>query len=197
MLSAQVINVIHVRPDGNCGFRVVAHFVHGDAERWTAVRQHLLAELLGQRRLQYEILLGAHGHAQATAVAKWDNGPCPPEKWMVMPDFGYAIANAYSRLVLIFSQELCLTFLPFGGPLTNTDPISMVLAASHYDGVALPNDCALPPLVPGWTAHATPAALTYAENLAARFEAYLQGTTECEETETIDLTAGHVEQKMQ
>src|SRR5207253_2254502 len=42
-------NVIHSAPDGNCGFRSIAHFTKGNQEAWNVVRQELLAHALGNR----------------------------------------------------------------------------------------------------------------------------------------------------
>ena len=40
-----LVNIVEMVADGNCGFRVVAHIIHGRKSAWPEVRQHLLDHL--------------------------------------------------------------------------------------------------------------------------------------------------------
>ena len=42
-----LISITEVVADGNCGFRAVAHIVHGQESEWPKVRQHLFDHLNG------------------------------------------------------------------------------------------------------------------------------------------------------
>ncbi|CAG8800586.1 40591_t:CDS:2 [Gigaspora margarita] len=67
----------------------------------------------------------------------WKKGPCGVENWMLMPSFGYPIANAFRRPIHYFSKHQCLTFLPDNIPLNRNQSIVFAFIDKQNNYIAM------------------------------------------------------------
>ncbi|CAG8787400.1 12936_t:CDS:1, partial [Cetraspora pellucida] len=81
-----------------------------------------------------------------------EKDPCSVENWMLMPSFGYPIANAFKRPVHYFSRHQCLTFLPDNIPLNRNQPIvfAFIDKQNYYIAMRLKPNAPVPVIVNRW-----------------------------------------------
>ena len=95
-----VEDIVNVRGDGNCGFRVVARYMGLNEEDHILVRHALINELKNHKsdylpiyatERRYKLIFdGLHPPTSKSGIA-------PPEKWLTTLDMGHIIATCYNR----------------------------------------------------------------------------------------------------
>ena len=111
-LRPYIRDVKDVLGDGNCGFRVVASWMDIGDDNWIQVRRDLIDELQ-QHYDYYTQLFGYRDRAQeAMNSLSYVEANPGIDYWMTMPDTGHLIASKYNVVLLLISQQQCLTFLP-------------------------------------------------------------------------------------
>ena len=139
-----VEEIVNVKGDGHCGFRVVARHLGMDEEDHELVRQTLIQELRNHNsnympiydteERYNKILNGLH-------PPKCTIGIAPVDKWLITPDMGHIIASCYNRAVVL------LNFPEMGGvcaPIRSALPLNphsnimcLCLIPDHYIHVIL------------------------------------------------------------
>ena len=92
-----VEDIVNVRGDGNCGFRVVARHMRLNEEDHVLVRHALINELKNHKsnylpiyatERRYKLIFdGLHTPTSKSGIA-------PPKKWLTTPDMGHIIASS-------------------------------------------------------------------------------------------------------
>ncbi|MCI28822.1 FAR1-related protein [Trifolium medium] len=87
-------DVIDVAGDGYCGFHVVSYLLGRSVETHHNIRLNLTIEL-NQNRVRYLKMLGSQERFDVikNALTPAENGPAPEDKWMMMPDMGFLLAQ--------------------------------------------------------------------------------------------------------
>ncbi|XP_074292997.1 uncharacterized protein LOC141619875 [Silene latifolia] len=162
---SSVINVIDSitdwydpQPDGNCGFRAIAHQVYSDENEWVRVRRELLAELMKNSH-KYANTFGSEErfHVIAYLLSHWE-GRAPDDKWMDSMDLGFVIATVYNVVCINLSLSGSVTYLPLIGtnqssPNWSKNPtkyITVILVAKHFYWARLACNSPLPRVHPSW-----------------------------------------------
>jgi len=163
IMRPYIEEIINVRGDGNCGFRVIARHMGFNEEDHFLVRHALINELKNHKsdylliyatERHYKLILdGLHPPTSKSGIA-------PPEKWLTTPDMGHIIATCYNRVVVL------LTFSEMGGscetyfPIRSAPPLKphsnimcLCLIPDHFLHVKLKEDCPLPPPCKEWMTH--------------------------------------------
>ncbi|XP_057250004.1 uncharacterized protein LOC104907220 [Beta vulgaris subsp. vulgaris] len=107
------ISSIHnVGADGNCGYRAVSRWIYEDEERWPTVRQELAVEI--ETRLDiYSDILGGHDKVRSTLISLQHYvGSATKDYWMSLLDMGFVISTRYNVVVVCWSLDQPITFLP-------------------------------------------------------------------------------------
>jgi len=119
LMRPYVEDIVNVRGDGNCGFRVVARYMGLNEEDHILVRHALINELKNHKsdylpiyatENRYKLNLdGLHPPTSKSGIA-------PPEKWLTTLDMGHIIASCYNRVVVLLTlPEMggsCETYFP-------------------------------------------------------------------------------------
>ncbi|KAJ4715741.1 Calmodulin-binding transcription activator 2 [Melia azedarach] len=110
-----------VEADGNCGFRAIADLVGFGEKEWLRVKKDLLTEL-NSKLEDYRLLYGNDERIKELidALSNFKSRPSF-DGWMTMPDMGHLIASAYNVVLIHFSMQQCLTFLPLRSVPVPTD----------------------------------------------------------------------------
>jgi len=113
-----VQEIVNVKWDGNCGFRVIARHLGMDEEDHVLVRHSLIHELRNHKSDSMpiydtedrynKIMNGLH-------PPKSRSGIVPVDKWLTTPDMGHIMATCYNRLVVLLTlpeKGICETYFP-------------------------------------------------------------------------------------
>jgi len=114
-------NIMNVKGDDNCGFRVIARHMGMDEENHVLVRSALIHELKNHKsdyltifgteeRFKY-ILDGLHPPTNSSRIALED-------KWLTLPDIGHIVTTCYNRAVVQFvlpERGIRDTYFPIRG----------------------------------------------------------------------------------
>ncbi|XP_014511709.1 uncharacterized protein LOC106770412 [Vigna radiata var. radiata] len=102
-----IVDVVDVVANGHCGYRCIAALLGLGEDSWPVIRNDLYKEL-GNWRDEYGRLVGGTDVVdklkQSLLVEPQSTGNM--NKWMTLPDIGYAIANRYN-VILVKLQEGC------------------------------------------------------------------------------------------
>jgi histone-lysine N-methyltransferase SETD2 len=157
-------DIVDVKADGHCGFRVVAQHLGKGEESQGLIRLAMVRELTMFRsvylqvyeyeeRLQY-ILDGLY---PPKIMPK--SGVASKDKWFTFPDMGHIVATAYNRVVVELTSPTIghsETFFPLRGH-PPSDPttriLCMGLVPNHFVEVKLKPGCPLPPTNKQWKNH--------------------------------------------
>lgn len=165
--------LIDVPRDGNCGYHCVSRAVYAKGQLRLIpgeeqVRIDLREELLRNKML-YEQILSAADVSDLIGRVTGKGGP--RDKWMVMGDFGWVIANAYNRPVVLLSLGgFSETFLPLTTPPPKQgfEPICFAYHSEHFYAVSLKENHVVPKVSDRWQIHATESALEWAGSIEVR-----------------------------
>ncbi|RHN65023.1 putative OTU domain, FHY3/FAR1 family protein [Medicago truncatula] len=158
-----VEDILNVKGDGNCGFRVVAMHMGLNEDSHVLVLHALINELKNHKsdylpfytteRRYKEIFDGLHPPTSK-------NGDAPPEKWLTTPDMGHIIASCYNRPVVLLNLPKmggeCETYFPIRSapPLNpHSNIMCLCLIPEHFLHVKLKENCPLPPPSKEWMTH--------------------------------------------
>jgi hypothetical protein len=132
-------------------------YCHQLEENWREVRKILFDEIDSRRDHYLTIVDNIKAeYTRLLYTARWyEQEPCNEDYWMYMPDFGYAIANAYCRPLHFFSRHLCTTFLPDNAPICRNTPISIAHVlingeTGHFIPLWLKPNSPVPPVICKW-----------------------------------------------
>ena len=111
-------DIVNVKGDGNCGFRVIARHLRMDEDSHVLVRHALINELKNHKSDYFSIystekrfkvtLDGLHPPTSRSGIALED-------KWFNTPDMGHIIATCYNRVVVLLTlpeKGICETYFP-------------------------------------------------------------------------------------
>ncbi|XP_027926093.1 uncharacterized protein LOC114183319 [Vigna unguiculata] len=163
-----ILDVVDVVADGHCGYRCIAALLGMGEESWPLIRHDLYKEL-SQWRDEYATLVGGYDRLEELRKSLLVQSPSGAnrDKWMTIPDMGYAIANRYNVILVCLSSVQNLTIFP----LRTSPPISQSqhrlicighVYNFHFVQVRLQEGCPLPtvdiisssncyPKAKGWT----------------------------------------------
>ncbi|CAG8781003.1 16991_t:CDS:2 [Cetraspora pellucida] len=148
-----ILNYINVHGDGNCGFRAIAVLLEMSEDEWPTVRRTIFDELINRKAHYTQLFIeGENEYNTVVSIVQWEKGSCSVENWMLMPSFGYPIANAFKRPVHYFSRHQCLTFLPDNILLNRNQPIvfAFIDKQNHYIAMRLKPNAPVPVIVNRW-----------------------------------------------
>ncbi|XP_027940169.1 uncharacterized protein LOC114194244 [Vigna unguiculata] len=116
-----ILDVVDVVADGHCGYRCIAALLGMGEESWPLIRHDLYKEL-SQWRDEYATLVGGYDRLEELRKSLLVQSPSGAnrDKWMTIPDMGYAIANRYNVILVCLSSVQNLTIFP----LRTSPPIS-------------------------------------------------------------------------
>jgi len=165
LMRPYIEDIVNVRWDGNCGFRVIARHMGLNEGDHVYVRHALINELKNHKseylpiydtERRYTLILdGLHPPTSKSCIASI-------EKWLTTPDMGHIIATCYNRVVVL------LTLPEMGGayetyfPIRSAPPLKplfnimfLCLIPDHFLHVLLKlkEDCPLPPPCKEWMTH--------------------------------------------
>ncbi|GAU37262.1 hypothetical protein TSUD_319160 [Trifolium subterraneum] len=166
-MHSYIEDIIDVKGDGHCGFRVVAEYLNKGEDNHVVVRHKLIRELTmfrkdylsiyqTEERLQY-ILNGLY---PLKVMPK--SGIALIENWLTFPDMGHILATAYNRVVVELTTHKIghsETFFPLRGrpPLDPSARMMCIgMVPNHCVYVKLKDGCPLPPTCKEWKNHRAP-----------------------------------------
>jgi len=132
LMRPYVEDIVNVRGDGNCGFRVVARHMGFNEDDHVLVHHALINELKTHKsdylsiyatESCYKLILDAlHPPTSKSGIA-------PPKKWLTTPDMGHIIASCYNRAVVL------LTLPEMGGSCETYFPIRSALPLKPHSNI--------------------------------------------------------------
>ncbi|XP_038708159.1 uncharacterized protein LOC120003298 [Tripterygium wilfordii] len=175
-LQPYISNFVDVPGDGHCAFRVVASFYGWDNDGWKLVRNDLANELhiYGQ---QYDKLLSPFSStAELLSSVECYAEMADAKNWIVMPYMGNVISTCYNVVVLLISQEQCVTFFPLRDPMPLEYKEGIMVFGyindSHFIRMELEPDSPIPPVSNMWSDHHHINASGWLEMFASRIEKF-------------------------
>ena len=182
-MHSYIEDIIDVKGDGHCGFRVAAECFNKGEENQGLVRAKLIRELTMFRK-EYEAIYGTkerfeyilNGLYPPKVMPK--SGIAPVENWFTFPDMGHILATAYNRVVVELTTHRIgqsETFFPIRGrpPL---DPSSRIICVgmvpNHCVYVKLKSGCPLPRSCKEWKTHRAPEAETWEDTFLDRMSEF-------------------------
>ena len=163
IIGPYIIGWRDVRGDGNCGFRVLSHYMFGHEDGWVQARNFLANELSTNPLLYHGPYL--EGVTQAISRIRWESGPCGRSHWMQFPEDMFAIATMLNAVVVSIGNgtgvgrdflNQCYTVLPLRSPANTTRPEREIIfghlgtAFNHYIRLDMTPAFPLPPLAVLW-----------------------------------------------
>ncbi|XP_014522311.1 uncharacterized protein LOC106778829 [Vigna radiata var. radiata] len=102
-----ILDVVDVVADGHCGYRCIAALLGLREDSWPVIRNDLYKELSNWRD-EYGRLVGGTDVVDKLkqSLLVESQSTANRNKWMTLPDIGYAIANRYN-VILVKLQEGC------------------------------------------------------------------------------------------
>ena len=158
--------MVDVVGDCNCGFRCVAEQVDELKSDWREARNSILCELSKNWDL-YVRHFDINNCEDLKSATDCDSSPCFKVNWMIMPETGYLVANAFNRVVVYISNRQSLTFFPHErGPNQEVEQRFIVftnILDCHYVKLTLRENAPIPPVVSFWFRMATIEAKLWSE----------------------------------
>ncbi|XP_014490336.1 uncharacterized protein LOC106753063 [Vigna radiata var. radiata] len=93
-----IVDVVDVVADGNCGYRCIAALLGLGEDSWPVIRNDLYKELNNWHD-EYGRLVGGIDvvdKLKQSLLVEQPQSTANRNKWMTLPDIGYAIANRYN-----------------------------------------------------------------------------------------------------
>jgi len=155
-----VEEIVNVKGDGHCGFRVVARHLGMDEEDHVLVCQALIQELRNHKSDYMPIYDTEERYNKilnGLYLPKCTSGIAPIDKWLTTPDMGHIIASCYKRPVVLLTLPemggVCETYFPIRSALPlnpHSNIMCLCLIPDHYLHVILKEGCLLPPSCKEW-----------------------------------------------
>ncbi|XP_052730443.1 uncharacterized protein LOC128195805 [Vigna angularis] len=139
-----IVDVVDVVADGHCGYRCIAALLGLGEDSWPVIRNELYKELSAWRD-EYASLVGGYDRLEELRNSLLAN----MNKWMTLPDIGYAIANRCNVILVCLSYSQNYTIFP----LRSTPPSDITqhclicighVHGCHFVQVKLQEGCPLP-----------------------------------------------------
>ncbi|XP_058742218.1 PKS-NRPS hybrid synthetase cheA-like [Vicia villosa] len=164
-------DIVDVRDDGNCGFRAIASLHGYGTDGWSMVRRDLEKEIIGPRSKLYEDLFGQRLPTVRSSLVIETLGQQPPNKWMMLPELGYVIANRYN-VVLVSLGHLSLSYFPMTSAHSPNASIYCIgfVNGNHWVQVNMNEGFTLPPVTTDWTKYRTKDATSWMVGFAGRLQ---------------------------
>jgi histone-lysine N-methyltransferase SETD2 len=163
-MHSYIEDIIDVKGNGHCGFRVVAEHLGKGEESHVLIRRALIREL-NMFRSDYLNIYGNEERLQYINDGLYPpkimpiSGIAPVDKWLTFPDMGHILATTYNKVVVELTKlEIWIseTFFPLRGP-PPSNPFSRILCLglipNHFVYVKLKDGCPLPPTCKEWRIH--------------------------------------------
>ena len=141
-----------MKPDGNCGFRALAHkYCENGEEGWYLVRR-----LMTEVHVLHKLLLTSGESEYLATLSGLDSfvEHCDRSKWFVAPEMARLAAVAFDRPIVVISKIQSFTYLPIKGmSQSKLQPWVMVFQADHFNAGEIRADIT-PPIDPWWISFA-------------------------------------------
>ncbi|MCH85802.1 protein FAR1-RELATED SEQUENCE 5 [Trifolium medium] len=170
-------NVIDVTPDGHCGFCAVSGFI-GDKNQddFQMIRLDLSIELRAHKERYVQLYGGMKRYTVIeTALVPCKIGPALEDKWMMMPDMGFFIAQKYnSAVVLLTGNGWSETYFSLEGAPPYKEKLMCIgwVNENHFMQLYFSPDSPLPPPSKMWLKDHLPSADKWPNRFASRMETY-------------------------
>ncbi|XP_034229735.1 uncharacterized protein LOC117638738 [Prunus dulcis] len=143
----------NIKYDGNCGFRAIAGLLGYGENSWRKVKRELLNELENDEFLYEFIFQSVESKREVEyRLDYFDDYPLE-DRWMLILEMGYLIANCYNVVLMHFSNVISLMFLPTEShslPEYQRWEISIVLVEKHFVQLHLQPHHPMPPVIIRW-----------------------------------------------
>ncbi|XP_052730471.1 uncharacterized protein LOC108324622 [Vigna angularis] len=108
-----IVDVVDVVADGHCGYRCIVALLGLGEDSWPIIRNDLYKEL-SQWRDEYASLVGGYDRLEElrNSLLVQSQSTANRNKWMTLPDIGYAIANRYNVILVCMSSSQNYTIFP-------------------------------------------------------------------------------------
>lgn len=99
--------VVDVAADGHCGFCAVAALRNMYVDDYQIICYQILKELNGEDDERYLRLIGSDKQFNEVLHALTGDGigPAPLDKWMIMSDMSFIIAQRYKHVLVLMSID--------------------------------------------------------------------------------------------
>ncbi|KAL2323773.1 hypothetical protein Fmac_028152 [Flemingia macrophylla] len=183
-------DIIDVKADANCGYRVVAAQLGMGEESWALVRQDLIRELQ-QWQDDYAKLFGCNNRVAELRQSLYVDKQASVNKWMTIPDMGYVIASRYNVVLVSLSLQESMTFFPLRGrpPLSQSSHRLIAIGFvhnCHFVQVVLKAESALPPTAIQWSRFCNAESRSWETSYVSRMEHFRSLFTQIE-PDSVDI----------
>ncbi|XP_045822500.1 sister chromatid cohesion protein PDS5 homolog B-like isoform X1 [Trifolium pratense] len=169
-------DVIDVAGDGHCGFRAVSGLLGRSVDEYDTIRFELRNEL-NKNRQGYTSMFGTEKRLNDIEYALTYAGIGYTNKWMMMPDMGFLIAQRYKYVVVLLSRfGYSETYFPLDGAPKDPEQLMCLgyVHNNHFMQIHLMNGCPLPPTSPLWEKHRRPDASNWPDRYVQRMIWYTE-----------------------
>ncbi|XP_052736706.1 uncharacterized protein LOC108336813 [Vigna angularis] len=187
-----IVDVVDVVANGHCGYRCIAASLGLGEDSWPVIRNDLYKEL-SQWRDEYASLVGGYDKLEElrnSLLITKSQSMVNMNKWMTLPDIGYAIANRYNVILVCMSSSQNYTIFPLRStPPSNINQHRLIcighVHGCHFVQVKLQEDCPLPMVNTISSTQCYPEARAWSSMYTSRMQtfAHLMGVT----TSYVDL----------
>ncbi|XP_050217678.1 uncharacterized protein LOC126668531 [Mercurialis annua] len=158
-----VDELVDVRGDGNCGFRVVADHIYGDEKMWGMTRMNIANEI-SAHPYRYEGIFIDGLQAAITRIS-WEGGECGPSYWMQVLDDLFPSATIFNAAVIYIqggtlqqTRFSSFTVLPLHSSEVHSRPskeivILYISGRAHFVRLNLQDNFPVPPIPTLWFQH--------------------------------------------
>ncbi|KAL5146501.1 hypothetical protein HKD37_06G016326 [Glycine soja] len=157
-------NIVDVKADGNCGYRLIVAVLGMGEDSWSLMRKHLLKEL-GKWSNDYIKLFGGTNRFKELRRSLLVGGlsMVTVDKWMDIIEMGYVIVSRYNVILVSLSQQQSMTFFPLRSQPPTDSSMHHIICIGHvYDNhfvqIYLKDCCPLSPLALLWSRNCHPQA---------------------------------------
>ena len=174
ILQPYVSQVLDVKSDGHCGFRVVSYCLGRGQHEHLAVRNELYQDT--KERSQWYKDQGYIDNISSVLnrIQCESSGPCRVANWMSMPTAGDLIANTFKCPVFFWSPSFSQTFFPHFCPPNDNPPVFIAFLAPFKHFVVVepknPDLFPAPQVLRQWRQTAMPEALAWEEKFTNCFQ---------------------------
>ncbi|XP_026434884.1 uncharacterized protein LOC113332556 isoform X1 [Papaver somniferum] len=177
-MQEYINNIVDVKKDGHCGYRVVAMQAGYEAkDGWKQVRRLLLKEVVQNEELYVKLMDSGTVAKMRKAFEYSEDLAADTQYWLNLPDAGYVIANAFKAVVISLSLKSGnLTFLPLSEPPPEGQPHNIIafgfVNGNHFINLDLKPDAPIPQVDRRWDTNVSKAAVVWKTPYLNRIEKF-------------------------